>query len=219
SKTNNGEGTSKSPQTTTKSPQTIGKSGEGCSQSPKWTKSMVASDRGKTICGFRLYAFGMSTENSFQIKSLKPEHKCSRNYNLVPLVTYKWIAHHYVKHIIAYTFIPYLKMKSDIREKYLINVSIGQCKRAKQRALYNFEGVLKEHYGRLWEYRQAIFDSNPGSTCRIDDEVTSSGNNYFRRIYVCFKGVKDGWLAGCRKVIELDGNFLKHTCRGELLVV
>ncbi|GJY80787.1 hypothetical protein Tco_0493538 [Tanacetum coccineum] len=45
SKTNNGEGTSKSPQTTTKSPQTIGKSGEGCSQSPKWTKSMVASDR------------------------------------------------------------------------------------------------------------------------------------------------------------------------------
>ncbi|GJS78556.1 calcium/proton exchanger [Tanacetum coccineum] len=143
-------------------PTTTGKSGEGCSESPKWTKSRVASDRD--------------------------------------------------------TFLPYLKMKSDIREKYLINVSIGQCKRAKQRALYNFEEGLKEHYGRLWEYRQAVFDPNPRSTCRIDDEVTSSGNNYFRRIYVCFKGVKDGWLAGCRKVIELDGCFPKHTCRGELLV-
>ncbi|GJR50451.1 zf-CCHC domain-containing protein [Tanacetum coccineum] len=32
------------------------------------------------------------------------------------------------------------------------------------------------------------------------------------------KSVKDGWLAGCRKVIGLDGCFLKHTCRGELLV-
>ncbi|GJX10122.1 hypothetical protein Tco_0199981 [Tanacetum coccineum] len=39
--------TTKSPNTTTKSPQTTGKSGEGCSQSPKWTKSRVASDRGK----------------------------------------------------------------------------------------------------------------------------------------------------------------------------
>ncbi|GKD57941.1 hypothetical protein Tco_1291328, partial [Tanacetum coccineum] len=46
---------------------------------------------------------------------------------------------------------------------------------------------------------QAILDSNPGSTCRLDDEENSSGNNYFRRIYVCVKGVKDGWLAGCRK--------------------
>ncbi|GKB55146.1 zinc finger, PMZ-type containing protein, partial [Tanacetum coccineum] len=94
----------------------------------------------------------------------------------------------------------------------------SKCKRAKQRALFDYEGGLKEHYGRLWEYRQAILDSNPGSTCRLDDEETESGNYYFRRFYVCFKGVKDGWLAGCRKVIGLDGCFLKHTCRGELLV-
>ncbi|GKB68322.1 splicing factor [Tanacetum coccineum] len=79
-------------------------------------------------------------------------------------------------------------------------------------------GGLREHYGRLWEYRQAILDSNQGSTCRLDGEETESGNYYFRRIYVCFKGVKYGWLAGCRKVIGLDGCFLKHTCRRELLV-
>ncbi|GJW18453.1 hypothetical protein Tco_0025889 [Tanacetum coccineum] len=93
-----------------------------------------------------------------------------------------------------------------------------KCKRAKQRALFDYEGGLKEHYRRLWEYRQAILDSYPGFTCRLDDEETSSRNYYFRRIYVCFKDVKDGWLAGYRKVIGLDGCFLKHTCRGELLV-
>ncbi|GJY32693.1 hypothetical protein Tco_0417162 [Tanacetum coccineum] len=69
-----------------------------------------------------------------------------------------------------------------------------------------------------WTKSKAILDSNPGSTCRLDDEETESGNYYFRRFYVCFKGVKDGLLAGCRKVIGLDGCFLKHTCRGELLV-
>nr|GEX42452.1 hypothetical protein CTI12_AA176900 [Tanacetum cinerariifolium] len=67
-------------------------------------------------------------------------------------------------------------------------------------------------------FRQAILDSNPGSTCRLDDEETESGHYYFRKIYVCFKGVKEGWLAGCRKVIGLDGCFLKHTCRGELVL-
>ncbi|GKC80364.1 transposase, MuDR, plant [Tanacetum coccineum] len=43
------------------------------------------------------------------------------------------------------------------------------------------------------------------------------GNNYFSRFYVCFKGLKEGWLEGCRRVICLDGCFLKTICKGELL--
>ncbi|GJU86135.1 hypothetical protein Tco_1293681 [Tanacetum coccineum] len=87
--------------------------------SPKWTKSKIASSgkSGQPQCGFRLWASWMSTENSFQIKSLKAEHKCARNYNLGSLVTYKWIAHHFVKEIIADLFIPLLTMKAAIREK------------------------------------------------------------------------------------------------------
>ncbi|GJW04845.1 hypothetical protein Tco_1563701 [Tanacetum coccineum] len=45
-------------------------------------------------------------------------------------------------------FMPLLKMKAATKEKFLINVSLGQCKRAKQRALYDFEGGLIEHYAR-----------------------------------------------------------------------
>nr|GEY77878.1 calcium/proton exchanger [Tanacetum cinerariifolium] len=122
--------------------------------SPKWTKSKIASSKksGQPQCGFRLWASWMSTENSFQIKSFKAEHKCARNYNLGSLVTYKWIAHHFAKEIIEDTFMPLLKMKAAIREKFLINVSLGQCKRAKQRALYDFEGGFIEHYARLWEF-------------------------------------------------------------------
>ncbi|GJR06777.1 zinc finger, PMZ-type containing protein [Tanacetum coccineum] len=47
-----------------------------------------------------------------------------------------------------------------------------------------------EHYSRLWEYRQALMESNPNSRC---------------------------WLDGCRRVIGLDGCFLTHTCKGQLL--
>ncbi|GJS76092.1 hypothetical protein Tco_0725973 [Tanacetum coccineum] len=70
----------------------------------------------------------------------------------------------------------------------------GKCKRVKQRALFDDERGLTEHYRRL-----AILDSNLGSTCRLEDEETESGNYYFRRFYVYFKDVKEGWLAGCRK--------------------
>ncbi|GJW71853.1 hypothetical protein Tco_0128770 [Tanacetum coccineum] len=75
---------------------------------------------------------------------------------------------------IADPYIHYLKMKNGIRKKYLINVSLGKCKRAKQMAIFDYEGGLREHYRRFWEYRQAILDSNLGSTCRLDDEETES---------------------------------------------
>ncbi|GJV11295.1 hypothetical protein Tco_1352836 [Tanacetum coccineum] len=171
-----------------------------------------------SVCGFRPWASWMHNEHSFQIKSLHDDHKCSRNYKLGSLVTYKWIAYHFSKDIINDPFIPYIKMRDQIRQRFLIDVSLGQCKRAKQRALYNHEGGLIEHYGRLWDYRQALLESNPGSTCRLEVEEVSSGSTHFNRFYICFKGLKDGWFDGCRRIIGSDGCFLKHTCRGELLI-
>ncbi|PWA39335.1 hypothetical protein CTI12_AA572830 [Artemisia annua] len=112
-------------------------------------------------CTFRLWASWMSTEKSFQIKTLYPDHKCSRNYSLGSLVTFKWIAHHYAREIIDNPWLTYKYMQNSIKEKFRIEVSLGQCKRAKQCALFDHEGGLVEHYSRLWEYRQAILDSNP----------------------------------------------------------
>ncbi|GKE10943.1 multidrug resistance-associated protein 5, partial [Tanacetum coccineum] len=60
---------------------------------------------------------------------------------------------------------------------------LSQCKRAKQLALYEHEGGLIEHYGKLWEYRQAVLESNPGSTCHIDQEVLEDdGKIHFTRM-------------------------------------
>ncbi|GJY90158.1 hypothetical protein Tco_0505354 [Tanacetum coccineum] len=74
-------------------------SGEGTSQSPKWTKKQIQNSK-KVNCPFRLYALWMSREQLVQIKSLRSEHKCCRNHNLGSLVTYKWIAMQYFKEII-----------------------------------------------------------------------------------------------------------------------
>ncbi|GJW58010.1 hypothetical protein Tco_0104741 [Tanacetum coccineum] len=55
------------------------------------------------------------------------------------LVTYKWIAMQYFKEIIEDPFMPLRKMRYDIRQKFLIDVSVGQCKRVKQLALFDVE--------------------------------------------------------------------------------
>ena len=39
----------------------------------------------------------------------------------------------------------------------------------------------------------------------------------FERIYVCLEGYKRGFLAGCRRVVGLDGCFLKGSVSGQIL--
>ena len=104
----------------------------------------------------------------------------------------------------------------QIFDKYLCNVSLGQCHRGKGRAMHQIEGSLAEHYDRVWDYGGEIIRSNPGSTVKIIVEECDNGN-YFKGFYVCFKALKDGWKLGCRPVIGLDGCFLKSICKGELL--
>ncbi|GKD22964.1 hypothetical protein Tco_1224667, partial [Tanacetum coccineum] len=65
----------------------VSDSGEGTSQSPKWTNKQIRDSK-QVVCPFRMYASWMSNEHSFQIKSLNSEHKCCRNYNLRSLVTF-----------------------------------------------------------------------------------------------------------------------------------
>ncbi|GKB55398.1 hypothetical protein Tco_0906151 [Tanacetum coccineum] len=150
-------------------------------------------------------------------KGKKKEHTCSRNFELGSLVTFKWIAKQFALKIIEDLTITYRNIQEKIKKKYLINVSVGQCKRAKQRALFDHEGGLIEHYSRLWDYRKQLLDTNPGSSVHLHVDELDNGKNHFKRIYVCFKAMIEGWSAGCRKVIGLDGCFLKGTCRGELL--
>ncbi|KAJ9557003.1 hypothetical protein OSB04_011617 [Centaurea solstitialis] len=90
-------------------------------------------------------------------------------------------------------------------------------KHSKKKALQDYEGGLKEHYAKLSDYRAEILRTNPGSTINMVVNTMSSGNNYFSSYYICFKGVKDGWIKGCRKIISFDGCFLKGVCDGQLL--
>nr|GEZ60993.1 hypothetical protein CTI12_AA081420 [Tanacetum cinerariifolium] len=124
----------------------------------------------------KLWDSWMSGERSFQIKTLYSYHRYTRNYNMGSLVTFRWIARHYGRDIILNSAISYKFIREDIREKYMVDVSLGQCKRAKQCALYEHDGRLIEHYGKPWDYQQAVLDSNPDEEAyasTIEQDFTS----------------------------------------------
>nr|KAJ0208052.1 hypothetical protein LSAT_V11C500289790 [Lactuca sativa] len=86
---------------------------------------------------------------------------------------------------------------------------------ARKYAFQQIEGTLIEHYAKTWSYGEELKRTNPGSTVKMEVDVMPNEETYFSKFYVCLKGLKDGWIEGCRRVIGIDGCFLKGICRVE----
>ena len=52
----------------------------------------------------------------------------------------------------------------------------------------------------------------------VVDKTSIPGTEIFERFHVFFNYMKLGWKEGCRRVIGMDGCFLKGICKGQLLV-
>ncbi|KAL8507146.1 hypothetical protein ACS0TY_017879 [Phlomoides rotata] len=98
-----------------------------------------------------------------------------------------------------------------------LDVSRHQAYRAKVKAQKLIEGSTEEQYNLIWDYARALKDRNPGSTVKICVDQGADGRNKFNMLYVCFKALKTGFLAGCRPFIGVDVTFLKGPHGGVLL--
>ena len=168
-------------------------------------------------CPFNLWASWMNDEDSIQIKGLDEEHTCVKDYRHGTLVNPDWIAKQFLKQLFVRPKMKAREIKEEVKKKFLCVVSKGQCYRAKKRAFEFLNGKLTEHYARIWDYAAEVKRSNPGSSAEVCVDVKEDGRHVFHRIYICFKAIKEGWRRGCRRVIGLDGCFLKGQCKGELL--
>ncbi|KAI3720870.1 hypothetical protein L2E82_31868 [Cichorium intybus] len=178
--------------------------------------AVCASDE-KFQCPFLVRASWMSTEKSFQIKKIVDQHKCIRNYNNSKLIDPTWIARQFLKELIRKPNLKCKEMQGIIQSKFHCKVSWSKCYRARCRAMSLIEGKLSDHYARIWDYGHELMRSNPGSTVKVCVTQNPDQTTTFHRMYICFKAVKDGWKVGCRRVIGLDGSFLKGQCKGEML--
>ncbi|XP_071731309.1 uncharacterized protein [Rutidosis leptorrhynchoides] len=161
----------------------------------KYNRYLSSSKGEEKTCPWRCFGRKMKNEDSFQVISLVDEHSCGRNFRFGSLINYKWIGRQF-------------------GEKIRSNPNI---RKAKDWALHKYEKTLAEHYGMLKSYGDELLNSNPGSTVKIGVTNNPDDKVYFDRFYMCLNGLKEGWKNGCRKVIALDGCFLKKPNQGELL--
>lgn len=91
-----------------------------------------------------------------------------------------------------------------------INVPETICERTRLRCLQRFNEEQAESFARLFDYVAILKKTNPGST--VECKVIQT------RFYVGFDALKDRWKAAYRKIIHIDGTFLKWRMTGMLLV-
>ncbi|XP_071741910.1 uncharacterized protein [Rutidosis leptorrhynchoides] len=151
-------------------------------------------------CPFRLWATNIGDEGTIQIKSLKEIHTYTRDYNLGSLVTSEWNGDKLKDRIRENPKIKLRQMHDIIMNKYSLRVTKNQCRRAKSKVVYFDVQSRSTHYTRIWDYGAAIEKTNPGSTVKIDVPTMPNGQTVFQR-----------------KVIGLDGCFLKGVATGQLL--
>ncbi|GKV26775.1 hypothetical protein SLEP1_g36010 [Rubroshorea leprosula] len=95
-----------------------------------------------------------------------------------------------------------------------------QARSAKQLIIKEFEGNCEKEYRRLYDYRFDLLKKNPNSTVAIDAKrPTPDSKLVFLRFYVYFAALREGFIAGCRPIIGLDGVFLKGPYKGQLLSI
>lgn len=106
-------------------------------------------------------------------------------------------------------------MTKEIRAK----VHKWTAYRAKVAALEEVEGTIREQYARIQDYGRELQRVDPATTIDIKCSFPNGSSlPVFKRMYICLGALKNGFKAGCRSVIGLDGTHLKSCFGGQLLI-
>ncbi|GMI76239.1 hypothetical protein HRI_001293200 [Hibiscus trionum] len=150
-------------------------------------------------------------ESSWQIKTYIGQHTCIRD-TVNANCTSTWLAKTYMEKWRVDPTYSSGSLQKDVENDHILHVPLTKCCRAKKLALKKLHGDDEEQYTRIYDYLGELRGTNPGTTtiCRLDNRV-------FERMYVCLQACKDGFKAGCRRIICVNGCFLKGHYQGYLL--
>lgn len=175
-----------------------------------WKKARILKCvcKQKSKCKFKIHCRKLKGEESWQIKTYRPDHICGHQH-VNPKVTSQYLAERYLD---DFRDDPSWKIKLFVkRARREVQAEIGYYKAyyARVRALKMIFGDASMEYERVWDYVEAIRKYNPGSTAVVKVEGIDKPPILFQRMYVCLKACKEGFMGGCRPIIGVDGAHLK----------
>ncbi|XP_075076694.1 uncharacterized protein LOC142163320 [Nicotiana tabacum] len=82
------------------------------------------------------------------------------------------------------------------------------------------DGNIKDQFAILWDYVNEIDRTNPVTLIYMKFNNNEMPNKPYRfqRIYLCFAACKEAFRAGCRKIVGVDGCWLKGPMYGNKLL-
>ncbi|PWA93526.1 transposase, mutator type [Artemisia annua] len=116
--------------------------------------------------------------------------------------------------------IPLGALKDQLQKEYELGISNQKVFRAKKMAMERIDGNHWKQYAQLKDYCLELRNSNPNTTVKIEVERphdVNSPERKFKRVYICLGPLKDGFKAGKRELLGLDGCFLSGVYPGWIL--
>ncbi|XP_076912270.1 uncharacterized protein LOC143570519 [Bidens hawaiensis] len=113
-------------------------------------------------------------------------------------------------------------VQEQFQRKYELGVSRLKAYRARAKAKKMVQEDYISQYAILRDYVLELKKQNPGTTVKIqveEDTDASLPTRRFRRMYVCFGALKQGFKAIGRDLLGLDGAFMKGPFPGQILSV
>ena len=162
-------------------------------------------------CLWRISGSINSSSTRVVVRAYQEEHNCTWQ-GKVSLLTNSRIADIYIEEFRINPNISAIQLQQKLQRRN-INVSETICERTRLKCLQQFDDEQAQSFARLFDYVEELKSTNPGSTVECEVRQTR-----FYRFYVCFQALKDGWKSACRKIIHIDGTFLKWRMNGMLLV-
>ena len=167
-------------------------------------------------CKWLIYGSITSRSEWLKVVTFDDVHTCPpRRDN--KLVTSTLIAKHYYQEIRDNPTWKVGQMQIRVQKDFLADVSLSKCKRAKSIVMQKVLDGMKGEYSRVYDYQLELLRTNPGSTIVVTLDPEIEDRKVFERFYVCFDACKKGFMSGCRKVVGLDGCWLKGSHNGNLL--
>lgn len=182
-------------------------------------KKVIQQEDNDNKCPWVLYIHYSEKTQKWVVTTFKDEHKCLLSRK-IKACTSTFLSQHVVDLIQLNPEMPVKAIQAQMQKQFHVGVSIHKAFRAKAKAESVIKGDAQIQYGLLRDYVLELQKANPNTTVKLDFEREGdpeSTTRTFKRIYVCMGALKQGFKAGGRDLLGLDGAFMKGQYPGQLL--
>ncbi|KAK6778077.1 hypothetical protein RDI58_024795 [Solanum bulbocastanum] len=189
----------------------------------QWKKNDKVRMKAKCIhndCSWVIMASRMHREKTFQVKTYNPSHSCKNWHHYNKTITSSFIARTYLDRIKHNRGWKMSEFRDTVSVELKAHVTFTQARMAMKKAIALLDGSLKDQFAILWDYVHEIDKTNPGTSIYMKFTNNEMPNMPYRfqRVYLCFAACKEAFKVGCRRIVGVDGCWLKGPMYGNQLL-